>query len=810
MKKTLLILIILFAIANNIFSQTKSDFDLLIEKGDKSFKNGDYWNAMDLYDKTKNLELTKTQKLTVTQLKDKTVIAIKQQYNELQTERAKTDLLLKKQIEMYETMQTSVFEKAVSSYISKDYFGKYIFENIDTLNFENDNLIYLPKEVLMCKNLKSINLIGNQDLDLDSTFAVLDNLKLLSDIKISIDTISKIPAKYLKKITGLKFISDSIIHFPTEIYAMKFLEYLDFSGTPSNIHYIDSFPAQFFAIKKLTFIGLEYCNLNVLPNEICFFTNLKTLKLGGNHLSNLPNDFNLLTKLETLHLDNNNFETIPLQITKIKSLKTLGLFANQITQIPATISSLTNLQVFYIWENKLTTLPKEIGLLSSLIDFRLHSNQINNIIPEIGKLSKLQFLSLSCNEISKIPDEFWNLKNLKKLWLYQNQLTVIPIQIANLTNLEELDLSQNKITILPKEIGKLESLKTLDISENVITELPVEITNLQQLKQLNIEDNKLTTIPESIANMPELKNINYENNGFTAEEKLKIDEQLKTTNILAEGVLDNTTTTTEVVNLPEMVLVKGGTFTMGSDDGSVDEKPIHEVTLSDFYMSKYEVTNAQFAEFLNDYGQSTMKSTSDYPDEKMIYASSGDKDWGLHQVGTQWVSATGYEDFPVIYVTWFGAYEYCRWLSLKTNKKCNLPTEAQWEYAAGGGSLQTLYTTSLQKYAGTDYESKLGEYVWYIDNSDNKTHKVGTKKSNCLGLYDMSGNVWEWCLDWYSKTYYTSDKVTNPCNTTISSIRVLRGGSYSRNAYFCYSANRFNYNPDNYSNCCGFRFVFGL
>jgi len=277
----------------------------------------------------------------------------------------------------------------------------------------------------------------------------------------------------------------------------------------------------------------------------------------------------------------------------------------------------------------------------------------------------------------------------------------------------------------------------------------------------------------------------------------------------AVEIKDNTTTTT-IENLPEMVFVKGGTFMMGSEDGEDDEKPVHQVTLTDYYIGKYEVTNAEYAEFIFDYGQSTTKATSDYPNQIMIKDSkvtySGSYDWGLHQSGTKWTPATGYEDYPVINVTWYGAYEYCKWLTEKTGKTYQLPSEAQWEYAAGGGA--STGSATRTKWAGTSSEKKLGTYAWYESNSNSKTHKVGTKTANSLGIYDMSGNVWEWCLDWYSSTYYTSAAVKNPVNLTTSSYRVYRGGSWYSSASFCRIANRYYINPAYYLNGIGFRFVF--
>jgi len=254
-----------------------------------------------------------------------------------------------------------------------------------------------------------------------------------------------------------------------------------------------------------------------------------------------------------------------------------------------------------------------------------------------------------------------------------------------------------------------------------------------------------------------------------------------------------------VVNLPETVKIKGGTFTMGSKD--YPNATEHTVTLSDFEMSKYEVTNKQFAEFVNNYGSDKTKTTSDYPSQTMIYE---DSDWGLVKSGTTWKPATGYEYFPVVYVTWYGAYEYCKWLSEKTGKKYSLPTEAQWEYAAGappsGGR--------GQKWAGTDSETSLRTYAWYYSNSDTKTHKVGTKTANSLGIYDMSGNVWEWCQDWYGD--YSATAQTNPTGATSGSIRVLRGGGYYSDANYCYTAYRTNYIPFSDYSYYGFRVVFSL
>jgi len=236
-----------------------------------------------------------------------------------------------------------------------------------------------------------------------------------------------------------------------------------------------------------------------------------------------------------------------------------------------------------------------------------------------------------------------------------------------------------------------------------------------------------------------------------------------------------------------MVYVKGGTFQMGSNESS-DEKPIHSVTVSDFYIGKYEVTNEEYCKFLNAYGSDKVKSGT-YSGETMIYLSNekydAKYDWGIHKSGSRWTPASGKEKHPVIYVTWFGANEYCKWAGGR------LPTEAEWEYAARGGSKSNGYT-----YSGSN---TIGNVAWYDENSYDKgsshtdygTHVVGTKKTNELGIYDLSGNVWEWCSDWYGSDYYSSSPSNNPNGASSGSNRALRGGSWYDDATHCRVAYRY-------------------
>ncbi len=250
-----------------------------------------------------------------------------------------------------------------------------------------------------------------------------------------------------------------------------------------------------------------------------------------------------------------------------------------------------------------------------------------------------------------------------------------------------------------------------------------------------------------------------------------------------------------------MVFVEGGTFTMGDvwGDGGSDETPTHEVTVSSFYMSKYEVTHTDYIEFLNSRGVS---SNGYYNGNKLIdmddiYGCAvSHNDTSFYFNGNSY----GVDDIecPVIEVTWYGAAEYCNWLSesdgLTTaysissgSVSCNwnadgyrLPTEAEWEYAARSGGRDD------RKWSGTNSESDLGDYCWDGPNSD-EPHPVGTKQPNDLGIYDMSGNVYEWCWDWYDDKYYSDSPSGNPTGPASGRSRVLRGGSgrvyHRRSAY---------------------------
>jgi TonB family protein len=213
----------------------------------------------------------------------------------------------------------------------------------------------------------------------------------------------------------------------------------------------------------------------------------------------------------------------------------------------------------------------------------------------------------------------------------------------------------------------------------------------------------------------------------------------------------------------EMVFVEGGTFQMGSETGEADERPVHSVTLSSFNIGKYEVTQSQW--------KAVMGSTRSYF-----------KDC---------------DHCPVEYVTWDDVQVFIRKLNVQTGKNYRLPSEAEWEYAAKGGKHSKGYT-----YSGSN---DINDVAWYDGNSDRKTHEVGKKIANELGIYDMSGNVWEWCYDLYGSYNNTDQK--NPYGSPTGWWRVHRGGTWSLGAIDCRSASRDYINADFGDEYRGFRLV---
>ncbi|MDR1055224.1 MAG: SUMF1/EgtB/PvdO family nonheme iron enzyme [Prevotellaceae bacterium] len=249
-----------------------------------------------------------------------------------------------------------------------------------------------------------------------------------------------------------------------------------------------------------------------------------------------------------------------------------------------------------------------------------------------------------------------------------------------------------------------------------------------------------------------------------------------------------------------LVKVEGGTFTMGCnmdfDNCYPNEQPAHQVTINGFKISKTETTNNEYAAFLN---ALNIDSSGRYKNNRLIDISAPFIQ--IEYTDNKWAVKEGFENHPITNVSWYGATEYCIWVGGR------LPTEAEWEYAARGGNNSKGY-----KYAGSN---TLSEVAWYTNNSkDNisgfwESQPVGKKQSNELGLYDMSGNVYEWCSDWYIEGGgYSKSPKNNPTGPATGKHKVIRGGSFCTDERHCRSIFRTVCAPENslsHNGSLGFR-----
>ena len=317
-------------------------------------------------------------------------------------------------------------------------------------------------------------------------------------------------------------------------------------------------------------------------------------------------------------------------------------------------------------------------------------------------------------------------------------------------------------------------------------------------------------------------------------------------------------------NVPDdMTFIPGGTFQMGDtlDEGNDDETPVHTVTLDAFYMGKYEITNQQYCAFLN----SAYDACDIKVDGGIVYTSSDDSNSypycnthtvnphtqidysdGVFSVRTKG-GATDMSNHPMVMVSWFGAAAFCNWKSEQeslepcynvsiwtcdfTKTGFRLPTEAEWEHAARGGLSGKRYpwsdsiVTAQANYldSGDPYETggwpwttpvgfydgqlrEKADFNWPASQSTYQT----SSGVNCHGLYDIAGNVYEWCNDWYDRTYYDSSRAVNPQGPAGGSHRVLRGGGWDSNAGGSRSANRSASAPGAWNYGYGLRVVLDL
>lgn len=225
------------------------------------------------------------------------------------------------------------------------------------------------------------------------------------------------------------------------------------------------------------------------------------------------------------------------------------------------------------------------------------------------------------------------------------------------------------------------------------------------------------------------------------------------------------------VTEPQMILVEGGEFMMGSDKGEGDEVPVFKTSVENFYLSKYEITVKQYREFC-------VATGWQMPDPPK---------WGWH------------DEHPIVNVSWQDAGAYCLWLQRETGKNYRLPWEKEWEYAARGGK-----KSKNTQYSGSD---NIDDVAWYYETTyGSSTQPVGTMKPNELGIFDMSGNAWEWCKDSYTLSYNTKSQPGEYVN--VENSRVVRGGGWDSRAAYARVANRDRDAPETFSSRTGFRVAY--
>jgi formylglycine-generating enzyme required for sulfatase activity len=225
--------------------------------------------------------------------------------------------------------------------------------------------------------------------------------------------------------------------------------------------------------------------------------------------------------------------------------------------------------------------------------------------------------------------------------------------------------------------------------------------------------------------------------------------------------------------IPETIEIPAGKFMMGSladEEIPKEEQPHHSVSLKAFEMARLEVTNAQYREFIKSSGVQNEKWQQNF--------------------------AEGTENFPAVFVNWQDAEAYCKWLSELTKKNYRLPTEAEWEYAAGGAQ-------GVEYSWGNPWKPKLA----IVGGEQKSTTYAGSSTPNAFGLYDTTGNVWEWCLDWYDAEFYQKSPENDPQNTTETKSKVQRGGAWNSPQKYARIKFRSRNSIDSRVQTTGFRIV---
>lgn len=351
------------------------------------------------------------------------------------------------------------------------------------------------------------------------------------------------------------------------------------------------------------------------------------------------------------------------------------------------------------------------------------------------------------------------------------------------------------------------------------------------LTAVTLQGNSKDSAPIAVSSVAELESLPglvQINDNCTSKNNLTIDHSdeptgscpliIKRTYIIKDACQNSSSIVQQIIIEPfapittvAVEYIKGGTFIMGSPNNEIKwendgmDETQHQVTLSSFFMSKYEVSNAEFASFLNakKVGPDAIYRGGLFPDKELLnYDASWFEPWGVYYSGNSWIPYTGFENYPIVFVTWYGAMEYANYVGGR------LPTEAEWEYACRAGTTTPFNT-------GNCISDSQANYDWrYTYNGCplNGTYKgwhtepVNSYQPNAWGLYNMHGNVGEWCSDWYGP--YSNTAQINPIGSSTGPGHVMRGGGNSNVAHRLRSAFRYSYYSEYASSIYGMRVVF--
>ncbi len=536
-----------------------------------------------------------------------------------------------------------------------------------------------------------------------------------------------------------------------------------------------------------------------------------------------------------LKITSEGFRTVEKEIYVDKNHVLFNYTMQEVDLVPVAIKSIPQGAEIYIDGIKKGITDKGLNLFPGKYNLRLLLSGYTNLQKII--------------EVKENQNNTFNFKLEKNAGLLV--LSVVPSNAQVLINKEDYS-GQNQIELAPGVYRvEINAQGYYGLSENITISLGQTLRKSYVLKQkmgkLNFsvtpveakvilkKDGKVVKQWQGAAYLKNIGvgkyNIEVVANGYISINKKIYIKQNHTT--ILDYTLKKGTAYRKTIITPsgiEMVYVAAGTFQMGDTwgDGESDEKPVHSVTMSGFYMGKYEVTNAQVVDVFN----WALAQGKIMASRSIVKNVEGDQqkllDLGFHQIiynGNELYTENNYDDYPVIGISWYGAVAFCNYLSERegltpvynlnnwtANMNANgyrLPTEAEWEYAARGGNESQSF-----KYSGS---SNVDAVAWYGDNSnasgnsnlDNGqgTLPVGSKQPNELGIYDMSGNVWEWCWDWYVSDHYSNSLQDNPKGPARGSVRVLRGGSWNDRARYVRVAYRFGYAPSFSSSGVGFRIL---